>query len=179
MIELEVNELTLNNGSITAATAIEQGGNITLDVDNTLTFENSGEITATAGTAGGRGDGGNVTINSDFILAFPTNNNYQITARASQGNGGNIQITTNSFLGREFVNLDASSTAGIDGNVSVEVLEVDPARGLTELPDVPVDIAALLAQNLCEVDNREDGKTSSFINIGRGGLPPNPYEPVS
>ena len=178
IIELEANELTLNNGSITAATLTNQGGNITLNVDNILTFENSGEITATAGTEGGSGDGGNVTINSNFILAFPTDNNYQITAQASQGNGGKIQITTDSFFGTEFVNLDASSNAGIDGNVSVEVLEVDPARGLTELPDVPVDVAALLAQNICEVDNGEDGETSSFINIGRGGLPPNPYEPL-
>ncbi len=39
-------------------------------------------------------------------------------------------------------------------------------------------MAALLAQNICEIDNGEDGETSSFINIGRGGLPPNPYEPL-
>ena len=170
-IELAAENLTLNNGSITAETTSNQGGNITLNIGNILRFENRGEITATAGTEQGAGDGGDVTINSDFILAFPTDSNYKITAEAFEGKGGNIQITTNSFFGSEFVDISASSERGIDGDVSIEVLEVDPARGLTELTTQVVDASQLITRSCLA-----DGKENEFLVTGRGGLPTNPHE---
>ena len=170
-ITLAAEELTLDRGSITAETASNQGGNITLDVGDILRFENSGKITASAGTKLEGGDGGNVNIDANFILAFPTDNNYAITANAFEGKGGNIQITTNSFFGSEFVDISVSSQFGLDGDVSVEVLEIDPAKGLTQLTTQVVDVSQLIAKSCLA-----DGKENEFLVTGRGGLPPNPHE---
>ena len=146
-IEITAENLTLNNGSITAETASSQGGNITLNIGDTLSFEKSGKITATAGTAQGAGDGGNIKINADFILAFPTDNTYKITAEAFEGNGGNIAITTKGFFGAEFVDISASSEKGLEGDVTIEVSEIEPARGLTKLPSNIVDASRLIAKS--------------------------------
>ncbi len=170
-IELTAENLTLNKGSITAETASNKGGNITLNVGNTLSFENSGKITATAGTAQGPGNGGNITINADFILAFPTDNTYEITAKASKGNGGNIEITTKGFFGAEFVDISASSEEGLEGVVTIDVSEIEPARGLTKLPSNIVDASRLIAKSCLA-----GGEENEFVVTGRGGLPANPNE---
>ncbi len=174
-ITLAAEELTLDNGSITAETASNQGGNITLTVGDILQFINDGQITASAGTAQAGGDGGNVTINSDFILAFPTENTYQITANAFEGDGGNIQLTTNSFFGREFVNITASSEFGLSGNVTINTLEVDPTKGLVELPTNLVDPSEQI-DKACTPGSPQ--RQSSFVVTGRGGLPLSPTEPL-
>ncbi len=170
-IILAAEELTLDNGSITAQTTSNKGGNITLNIGDTLSFENSGKITATAGTEQAGGDGGNVTIDAGFILAFPTDNTYEITANAFEGNGGNIQITTNSFFGSEFVDISASSEEGLEGDVSIDVLEVNPAQSLTELPSNIVDASRLIAKSCLA-----GGEENEFVVTGRGGLPANPNE---
>ncbi len=171
-ITLQAESLTLDQGSITAETASNQGGNITLNIGNTLTFENNGEITASAGTAQKGGNGGNIKINADFVLAFPSNNTYKITAEAFKGDGGNIEITTNSFFGREFVDISASSQFGLEGDVSIDILEVNPARGLTKLPADVIDASQQITQG-CTL--QESGR---FVATGRGGLPLSPNEPL-
>ncbi|MDJ0649920.1 MAG: filamentous hemagglutinin N-terminal domain-containing protein [Xenococcaceae cyanobacterium MO_188.B19] len=175
---LSAGELILDNGTITAKTASNQGGDINLNIDGNLQLTNSGEISATGGTAEAGGDGGNITINSDFILAFPTENKHQITAEAFEGDGGNININTNSIFGRDNINISASSKFGLDGTISINTPDVDPASSLVKLPDVPVDVSALLARNICDIGRGKTGNNSSFIDTGRGGLPTSPYEPL-
>ncbi len=174
-ITLAAEELTLDNGSIKASTISNQGGNITLTVGDILQLIDDGQITASAGTAQAGGDGGNVTINSDFILAFPTENTYEITANAFEGDGGNIQLTTNSFFGREFVNISASSEFGLSGNVTINTLEVDPTKGLVELPTNLVDPSEQI-DKACTPGSPQ--RQSSFVVTGRGGLPLSPTEPL-
>lgn len=171
-VNIDADDIRLNNGAITAATQSTQGGNITLNIAENLELINDAEITATAGTAQAGGDGGNVIINSDLILAFPTANKHQITAEAFKGNGGNIQISTNNILGRESINIDASSNEGIDGTIAIETPDVDPTSGVVELADVPVDAEAIFAQDLCRFEDDKIAKGSSFIITGRGGLTP-------
>ncbi|VEP17444.1 Filamentous hemagglutinin family N-terminal domain protein (fragment) [Hyella patelloides LEGE 07179] len=139
-------------------------------------MRNDSEITATAGTAQAGGDGGNVILNSDFILAFPTTNQHEITAEAFTGNGGSINISTNNLLGRDNLNISASSDSGIDGTISVETPDVDPTSGIIELPTVPIDAEAIFAQDLCKFENDQIAKGSSFIITGRGGLTPTSEE---
>nr|MDJ0577707.1 S-layer family protein [Xenococcaceae cyanobacterium MO_234.B1] len=172
-IEIKADSLTLNKGFITAETASNQGGNITLEIQDTLQFIDSGEITATAGTVQGPGDGGNIKINADFILAFPTDNTYKITANAFKGNGGNIQITTKGFFGAEFVDISASSEEGLEGVVSIDILEVNPAQSLTELPSNIVDASRLIAKS-CLAGGAMAEEQNEFVVTGRGGLPANP-----
>ncbi len=161
-----------NQGRLFADSASGNGGNIRLQVGDLLLLRPVSAISATAGTAQEGGDGGNIKINSDFILAFPTDNKYQITANAFEGNGGNIEITTNSFFGREFVNISASSEFGLEGDVSIDILEIDPARGLTKLPTDVIDASQQITQGCTP---QESGR---FVAAGRGGLPLSPNEPL-
>ena len=170
-IELQAGSLTLERGVITAETASNQGGNINLQLLDLLTLRNNSQISATAGTARAGGDGGNIDIDAPFILSFPDNN--KITAEAFLGTGGNINITTNSILGLEFLDISASSQFGLEGTVSINTLEIDPSQGLVELPSKPE--TPQISQG-CETSR---GGGSSFINTGRGGLPPSPTETLS
>jgi filamentous hemagglutinin family protein len=162
-IELTASNLNLNNNSdISAATFSGEGGNITLSIDNILRLNNS-QITT---EAGGRGNGGDININSDFIIG---RNNSQIIANAFAGTGGNIKITANRIFFTPESNISASSTLGIDGTVETNILAVDPAQGLTELPENIEDPSRLIAENICR-----RGNNSQFYQTGRGGLPVTP-----
>jgi filamentous hemagglutinin family protein len=63
-INLTANNLTLNRGEITAATASQDGGDITLNVRDFLNLSNNSSISATAGE---KGNGGNVTANAKLL----------------------------------------------------------------------------------------------------------------
>ena len=170
-IQLQAGSLTLERGMITAETASNQGGNINLQLFDLLTLRNNSQISATAGTAQAEGDGGNIDINAPFILSFPEENN--ITAEAFLGTGGNINITTNSIFGREFLEISASSQLGLEGTVSINILELELSPGLVELPS---GLETLSIPQGCEASR---GRGSSFISSGRGGLPPSPTETLS
>ncbi|MCA1992471.1 MAG: filamentous hemagglutinin N-terminal domain-containing protein [Coleofasciculus sp. S288] len=172
-----------NAGKLTAETAVGNGGNIRLRVQDLLLLRRNSEISTTAGKAGAGGDGGNITINADLIVAVPQENS-DITADAFEGRGGNINITTQGIFGIEVRNhptpvndITASSQLGIDGNVEINSPDVDPGRGLAELPSNLVDATGLVDHS-CSVD-RGTTQHSSFTLTGRGGLPPNPHEALS
>ena len=54
---------------------------------------------------------------------------------------------------------------GVDGTISINELEVNPAESLEELPAEVIDIASSIAQNLCQ-----QGEGSEFIVTGKGAL---------
>ncbi|MDJ0747657.1 MAG: S-layer family protein [Xenococcaceae cyanobacterium MO_167.B27] len=173
-IQLQAGSLTLERSVITAETASNQGGNINLQLFDLLTLGNNSQISANAGrarTPQAEGDGGNIDIDAPFILSFPDEN--KITAEAFLGTGGNINITTNSIFGQEFLDISASSQFGLEGTVSINILELEPSPGLVELPS---GLETLSIPQGCEASR---GRGSSFISTGRGGLPPSPTETLS
>ncbi len=173
---LEVNAASVeldNQGKITATTLIGNGGDITINTENLLSMRSQAEISTSAGNEESGGDGGNISLNSPFILAFEADN--QISANAFEGAGGNIDIVTNSIFGSQFLNISASSELGIDGTVAIDILELDPISGLVELASNLIDTDSLIAQNACAIDTNNN----SFAIVGRGGLPPNPYQTLS
>ncbi|MDJ0620504.1 MAG: S-layer family protein [Calothrix sp. MO_192.B10] len=177
-IQLFSGFLTLDNGIISAQTLSNTGGNINLGLNNLLLLRNGSQISTTAGSDRFGGDGGNITINSPFIVAFPQENS-DITANAFRGRGGKIDIITNGIFGiqprpslTELSDITASSELGVSGEVSINTPNVDPARGLSELPENIVDAAGLINQNLCTAARQG----SEFIVTGRGGLPVSPTE---
>jgi large exoprotein involved in heme utilization and adhesion len=131
-------------------------------------------------TAGNNGNGGNINIDAPFIVAFPTENS-DITANAFQGRGGNIQISTQAIFGLEYrprttpySDITASSDFGLDGQVIINTPGIDPSRGLTPLPDVPVNTQIVVG---CQAGGAQS--TVSFIDVGRTGLPARPDDPLS
>ncbi|MCC5603141.1 beta strand repeat-containing protein [Nostoc favosum] len=186
-----------NGGEITAETASGNGGDITLyDLDLLLLSGNS-RISATAGTNQQGGDGGNITIDAPdgFIVAKP-NENSDITANAYNGNGGTVKINATKIFGiaplteedlkklrptdldpRQLQTNDITAISqtrpDLSGIVDINTLDVDPYRGLINLPAVPVDTQ--VAQ-VCQVRTAQN--QSSFTITGRGGLPPNPTKDI-
>ena len=186
VIELQADSLTLDNEAfITAATTSNQGGEITLQVQDLILIRRNSQITATAGTEGAGGDGGNININAQFIVGVPSENS-DITANAFEGKGGNINITTSGIFGLDFrpeltllSDITASSEFGVAGNVEINNPDVDPTSGLIELPANLVDAESLVSHNVCAFEDEKIAGGSSLVITGRGGLPPNPNEPLS
>lgn len=181
-IQLAAGLLTLDNGSILAETNSSTGGNITLNLQELLLLRNASQISTSAGRdpAIGTGDGGNIFINSPFIAAVPTENS-NISANASLGNGGQVNITTQGIFGikarsqpTETSDITASSKSGVQGFVTINTPDVDPARGLVQLPSNLVDASGQIASG-CTPRGQQ---ASRFIATGRGGLPQSPDEPL-
>ncbi|MEQ8961744.1 MAG: filamentous hemagglutinin, partial [Coleofasciculus sp. C2-GNP5-27] len=176
ILQVNANSVFLDTqGSITAATASGEGGNIELNVPDVLLLRNNSPITA---SAGGTGNGGNITIDSLFIVATsPTGKNgSDITANAGQGNGGAIGITTQGLFGIEFrphltphSDITVSSQFGLSGTYELNSPNIDPSRGLLNLPNQFVDVSRQMRQN-CPA--RGTGQENRFVVTGTGGLPP-------
>jgi filamentous hemagglutinin family protein len=178
-LEVNARQLRLDNqGAIAAQTASGQGGNITLQVLDLLLLRRGSSISTTAGTAQAGGDGGNITFTGKFIVAVP-NENSDITANAFTGSGGRVEITTQGIFGIQFrpqltplSDITASSEFGVAGVVAINTPDVDPSRGLVQLPVDLTDASRLIVQT-CPTG---DAAANQFIITGRGGLPPSPSE---
>ncbi len=179
LLILQADSVTLDNQAfLSAATESGEGGNIILQVQDSLLLRRASQISAEAGN---NGNGGNININSGFIVAVPSENS-DILANAFEGNGGNIQITSQGIFGIQFreqpttatSDINASSQFGVDGVIEINTPDVDPSQGLVNLPTVPVDTEIAQA---CTAGSTV--AKSSFTITGRGGLPPNPGEALN
>jgi large exoprotein involved in heme utilization and adhesion len=182
-LTVTADSLFLNRGSLTAVTGKGQGeggANITLKVPDLMLMRNESLISANAlGTA----NGGNITIDTGFLVALPPQgpNGSDIVANAVRGNGGRVNLTAQGIFGIEFRprqtplnDITASSDFGVAGVVEINRPDVDPSRGLTELPTDLVDAAGLIDRSCAPGGGT--AQNSSFTVTGRGGLPPNPNE---
>ncbi|NEP03172.1 MAG: S-layer family protein [Symploca sp. SIO2E9] len=159
-----------NSGSITADTKSGAGGNITLQVQELLQMGGNSTISTDAGNA----DGGNILIDTEILVA---QENSDITANAQQGSGGRVQINAAGIFGTQFreqetpeSDITASSQLGpeFSGIVEINRPDVDPKRGLVELPENIIDTTKLIARGCVAAQG------NSFVVTGRGGLPQNP-----
>ncbi|WP_019506936.1 filamentous hemagglutinin N-terminal domain-containing protein [Pleurocapsa sp. PCC 7319] len=182
-INIEANSINLSNrASIVAATQAETTSNsvnINLQVADSITLEDNSLISAQAFK---NANGGNLTIDTNFIVAFPNGNN-DIIATAEDGNGGNIDITAESLLGIEerplnsnTNDINVSSEFGLDGNISIFTPDINTIQTDLELPNNLVDSQQTVAQ-ACQSD-RISGKSSGLTIQGKGGIPPQPTEPI-
>ena len=180
-INVQARSILLDNqGEIRADARSVDGGNIELNVKDLLLLRRNSPISTSAGIDKVGGNGGNITINAPFIVAVPSEDS-DITTNAFTGRGGNINITTRGIYGLQFrpretplSDITASSEFGLNGNVSINTPDVDPSRGLAELPVEPVNVE--VAQG-CQGGGTQ--ASVEFFNTGKGGLAPNPYEPIS
>ena len=178
-LTINTQDITLDEGTLTAETNAGDRGNITITNENNLLLRNNSKITTNAqGTA----TGGNITINSDIIAAV---NNSDITANAVEGAGGDINITAQ-LVGIEAReeespntnDITASSELGVDGTITIDNPKEDPLKSLLTVPSVPLDAARIFAQNVCKFEDGKIAKGSSFIITGRGGFVPTAADPI-
>jgi filamentous hemagglutinin family protein len=169
ILNITANTLNLDNqGTLTAETNAGEGGDITLQVPELLMMRRNSLISA---EARGEGNSGNIGINTQFVIAIPEENSDII---ASAFRGGNIEITAQGIFGTEFrERLTPLSDITATGTVTFNLPDVDPNRGLLQLPTGLVDPTRLIDRS-CNAGGA--ALASSFIFTGRGGIPPSPLD---
>jgi large exoprotein involved in heme utilization and adhesion len=174
-LQIQAGTIRLDNqGTITAAAAGGDKGNITIDSQD-IQMRRGSAITT---NATGPSAGGNITINTDTLVALE---NSDITANALNNRGGNVSINAQGIFGTQFrpqltpnSDITATGAEGLNGVVQINTPDVDPSSGLVELPATVVDVEGLVARNLCTP--KQAG--SSLVMTGRGGLPASPNDPL-
>jgi len=169
-LRIEAQDITLDNGNLTAETRSGDQGNITLDNADTLLIRNNSNITTSAQE---EATGGDITLTADAIALLDNSN---VTANAVEGRGGNIQINTQGIFQEPNTTITATSELGIDGTITFNTPDIDPTSGIFQLPDIPLDAESVLAQNLCKFEDEKIAKGSSFIITGKGGITPTSEE---
>ncbi len=193
-----------NEGTLTSNSDLGKGGNINLQVQDSLRMRGNSQISTNAGTVQAPGDGGNITINAPngFIIAEPLGNN-DITANAFSGSGGKITINANQIFGfvvRTGADLErllgtkdpdklkpsdlptsditafSQQNPSLNGTIQINTPDVDPSKGLVEIRENVVDISQQILP-IC----RSLGKLymGSFVITGRGGIAAGPSEPLT
>lgn len=152
------NQIQLTDSQITSQAGPGGGGNITVSAPSMIYLLNS-TLTAQA-----VGDGGNLSIvGPEFFIM----NNGGLISMSSSANGGNITILSDYFF-QSGSTIDASAPFGLPGTVSVSAPQIDLSGVLVGLPGSLLDAASQLRPD-CAVRLVDD--VSSFVVLGRGGLP--------
>jgi filamentous hemagglutinin family protein len=181
-INVKAPQITLTGGTIASKSLSGNGGNINIkQADLLLLLQGSSITTDARGNALVGGNGGNINIDSELIVAIPTENS-DITANAIKGRGGNVKIDASGLFGIAFQptgsiltnDITASSDFGQSGNVNITTPGTDPGKDSTQLPNVPTDASNQISQ-ACSASTRD----SKLAVTGRGGLPPNAFEPLT
>ena len=154
-----------------ATTQSGTGGEIELTA-NSILLRDNGTISALAEN---NGDGGNIDIATDTLVLFDPS---EIRADAEEGRGGNIQINTQGLFVASGVEdqINASSERGIDGEVDINILDVDTKIDTT-LPERSPLVVENLIYTGCSFG--KESINNQFNYIGRGGLPLNPMEEIT
>jgi large exoprotein involved in heme utilization and adhesion len=182
-IRIQARSIVLDNrAKLTAETRAGEGGSINLNVSNALVLRRESQISTTAGVLNAGGNGGDIRINADSIIAAPSENS-DVRANAYSGSGGNVTINTSRYLGimprdrpTDASDITASSELGTSGEIAISTPDVDPTRGLVELPVDVVDGSRLIARSCPIGGGRATETLNQFVVTGRGGVPPNPTD---
>jgi filamentous hemagglutinin family protein len=175
--DVEINSKSLfldHQGSITASTVSGNGGDIRLNSQDLVLMRHNSRISSTA--TGTTGDGGNVFINTASLVGIE---NSDIIANSKNGKGGNIEITLQSIFGLQYRDrttpendITASSEFGINGDVQVNTIGINPTNALNALPTDISDSTRQLS------DRCASSRTGSFVSTGRGGMPQTPIQRI-
>ena len=148
------------NGSVTTEALQGEGGNILLTAGQLVHLIGSQMTTSVQSGVGG---GGNITIDPRFVVL----DHSQISANAFGGPGGNVRIVAEVFLTTDSI-VSASSKLGVSGVISIQAAITNVSGTLARLPEAILQAATLL-RAACQVRLAE-GRKSSFVLAGRGGL---------
>ena len=178
-IEVSASSIRLNNQAFLSSNTVAGQGNIILRSQDLVLRRGSNITTDATGSA----TGGNISIDTDILVALE---NSDIRATAEDAFGGRVTINSQGIFGTAFRNqltplsdITATSNLGpkFSGIVEINTPNIDPSHGLIDLPAEVVDFTGLIAQG-CPGGGIVGRGESKFIVTGRGGLPPNPREPL-
>ena len=189
-----------DGGNIFINIEFDANGNEILDVeDETLVISDIADLVIDNQVNGepvsdevGLIENNNSELQTGFIVA--DRNNNDILATAEEGRGGNIIANVEGIFGLEerdippdgdidslrdnsTSDISASSEVGVDGDVLLFTLNVDPTRGLGELPLDITDPSRLVAEGCVAAAPSDDIEPQGeFTQTGRGGLSADPTD---
>jgi filamentous hemagglutinin family protein len=186
-LKITTNDLTLaNQSSLSAETVASNGGNIQLNVLDSVFLQENSVISTTAGSEGMKANGGNIEINADFVVATPSENS-DITANAFQGKGGAIEISTQGIFGitQRDLNpnandINASSQLGVDGNITIQTIGSETFQETAEPPATIVESEGVVAR-ICDPAKTAENilaGTENTLTIKERPIPPQPIDPL-
>ncbi|MEB3279664.1 MAG: filamentous hemagglutinin N-terminal domain-containing protein [Lyngbya sp.] len=167
-INISANQTLLDNqAQLNASSEAGQGGNINLRSRDTRLFNQS--LIQATGSQSGQTFEGNIAIDANLLILLGSSGIITDASNPTGGSNINIRPFGNSELG---LLQSQNSTISAAGELSIDTtLNFDPP----ESPEVTVvDPAELIAQDPCK-----KGRDSSFIITGRGGIAPDPTQPLS
>jgi filamentous hemagglutinin family protein len=168
----------LDRGAIRADSGSGQGGSIAIAGQQVLLLRRGGTISAVSRA---NGQDGNININTPFIVGIPDENSdiFAVSQEALNGGrsvGNNVKIKAQGILGFEYRNQFTNQNDIIaTGNVTLNLPDIDPSRGLTVFPIVPIDIAQKIDRRC---NPNAANPSSAFTTLGSGGLPANPSHAI-
>jgi filamentous hemagglutinin family protein len=168
-----------DRAAIKADSGSGQGGSISITSQNgVLLLRHNSQISAVSRAIG---KDGNIALDVPFIVGIRGDNSdifavSQDALNGGQSVGNNIEIKAQGILGFAYRNQFTNQNDIIaTGNVTLNLPDIDPSRGLTILPTIPIDIA----QKIDRRCNANDAVSSSaFVARGSGGLPANPSRTI-
>ena len=166
-IEIHTSNLNLNTaGQIIANTASNEGGSINVWAKRSIILDRHSSISTTADSSG---NGGNITLVAENLALLNSN---RISADAKVGNGGNIYIDTTGLFIDSTSSITASSRVKQnDGTVEISTLDLN-----SRLANY-IEPSSLNAEDdviySCGVGN--GSQSNKIRNVGRGGIPNNPF----
>lgn len=182
-----------NGSGIASLTLAGDGGDVFVGGTNFIILATGSNLTAEAGRSGEdgttpiEGDGGNIILDVGALILSTPPNDSNIIADANGGDGGNITIVRpinlEDIAERPDViqtnDISASSEFGNEGFITLNELDVDPVRGLVELPTSLVDISGLAVQGCPQLGGAPAGQLGELYITGRGGIPASADDPRS
>ncbi|GJL49567.1 MAG: hypothetical protein NPIRA01_07940 [Nitrospirales bacterium] len=156
--------LTQNSNVTTTATQAS-GGDIELNADFMIHLLNSKLESSVGG--GDETTGGNIRLDPEFIII----QNSQILAQATAGTGGNIDLISNVFLRDAFSTIDATSSFGASGIITVASALQNLSGAIAPLPETIIQTVALYGEQCAA---QKGGEFSSLSLRGRDRIP---FEP--
>jgi large exoprotein involved in heme utilization and adhesion len=154
----------IQNGIVSTATTQSDGGNITIKAGSLVELDHS-QITTSV--QGGLGSGGNITIDPPAVIL----DGSKIIASAIGGNGGNINIVASFFLMSPDSVIDASSSFGVSGSITIESPITNLSSTLAPLSQGFLKVP--LMQSRCAA-RFQSGQLSSLVITGRDSIPSEP-----
>jgi hypothetical protein len=167
-VTIAVHRLEVQDSHVTAAVqgdADTVGGDIDIDVTGSVVLHNS-FVSASAN----QGQGGNIDIAATDAVILQ---HSAIRASADIGKGGSIEIETGVFLMDGASEITATAgPAGIDGVVGIRAGTPDLKATVTPLSQRFASTPSL--SDLRCAQRLRGGQISSFVTVGRAGLPVDP-----
>nr|WP_275994401.1 filamentous hemagglutinin N-terminal domain-containing protein [Argonema antarcticum] len=169
--------LIARGGRIAGSSESGNGGNVNLQVADSLQLRNGSQISTAAGR---NGNGGDIIINADTIVALE---NSDISANSQSSQGGTVNIFTNGIFGTQFRDLatsesDITATGGtpaLSGRVEIQTLNNTLTNARVHLSSnfvVPDPVFASGCGTRSRAGNR-------FTVTGTGGLASTPYDALT